>query len=106
MHPLQPLIHYGLHFVFPAFWAYYYFKPKWQRVYYTLLATMLVDADHLLATPIFDSNRPSIPNHLLHSYPAIFVYAFCIFIPKLRLIAFGLLLHMCTDFLDSLWMQI
>ena len=37
---------------------------------------MLVDLDHLLATPIFKENRCSINFHPLHSYVAIGFYAF------------------------------
>jgi hypothetical protein len=35
---------------------------------------MLVDLDHLLATPIFEAGRCSINFHPLHSYIAIAVY--------------------------------
>jgi len=65
-----------------------------------MLATMLVDLDHLLATPIFDSNRCSIGFHPLHSYYAIGIYCIMLVFPKSRVIAIGLLLHMLTDYLD------
>jgi len=68
-----------------------------------MLLTMLVDLDHLLATPIFDPNRCSIGFHLLHSYIAIPVYfGMCLF-PKTRIIGIGLTLHMLTDYIDCLW---
>jgi len=67
------------------------------------VATMLVDADHLLASPIFDPNRYSIGFHPLHSYTAIGAYMVMALFPKTRLIAVGLLMHMATDFLDFLW---
>lgn len=63
---------------------------------------MLVDLDHLLATPLFDACRCSINFHPLHSYPAIAVYVVLLFVPKLRIIAIGLLLHMATDQLDCM----
>lgn len=64
---------------------------------------MLVDLDHLLATPMFDPNRYSIGFHPLHSYSAIAVYFILLFFPKTRIIAVGLVFHMLTDFQDCLW---
>ena len=64
---------------------------------------MLVDADHLLATPIFDPDRCSIGYHPLHSYYAIVLYFVLLFFPKTRIIAVGLLFHMFTDWQDCQW---
>jgi len=61
---------------------------------------MLVDLDHLLASPIFDPTRCSINFHPLHSYLAIFVYFTGLFFTKTRIIALGLLLHMLADLVD------
>ena len=69
-----------------------------------MLATMLVDLDHLLAEPLFDPTRCSIGYHPLHSYYAIGVYGIMSFIPQLRIVAIGLLFHMLTDYQDCLWM--
>ena len=70
-----------------------------------MVATMLVDLDHLLAYPeIFVSDRCSIGFHPLHSYYAIAAYFIMAFFPKLRIIAIGLLFHMFTDFQDCMWM--
>ncbi len=69
-----------------------------------MLATMLVDLDHLLAYPeIFVSDRCGIGFHPLHSYYAIGGYLFLALFPKFRIIAIGLLFHMLTDFQDCLW---
>jgi hypothetical protein len=68
-----------------------------------MIATMLVDLDHLLAEPMFDPARCSIGFHPLHSYYAIAIYAVMAFFPKLRIVAVGLLFHMVTDFQDCLW---
>lgn len=97
---LKFLIHYGLHFIFPAFIAFIFFKNEWKKAYLIFIATMLVDLDHLLATPIFDPNRCSIGFHPLHSYWAIGVYVIGSFFKPTRLIAVGLLLHMLADFVD------
>ncbi|GBL36090.1 hypothetical protein EMGBS15_16850 [Filimonas sp.] len=69
-----------------------------------LLATILVDLDHLLATTVFDPNRCSIGFHPLHSYVAIMMYAVLLFPRKTRVIAIGLLFHMFTDAVDC-WMR-
>lgn len=69
-----------------------------------MLLTMLVDVDHLLADPIFQPDRCSINFHPLHTYWAMGVYSIMLFIPKLQIIAIGLLLHMFTDFQDCMWM--
>jgi hypothetical protein len=100
---LRFLIHYGLHFAAPALLAYLLFKPQWKKAYFIMLATMLVDLDHLLATPIFDAGRCSIGFHPLHSEYAILVYALLLFPKRTRIIAVGLLWHMLTDFQDCWW---
>ena len=101
---LQSLVHYSLHFVLPFFIAYYFFRTRWKWVVMVLLATMLVDVDHLFATPIFDGTRCSIGFHLLHSYWIIPLYFFLLFFKKTRVVGIGLVLHMATDYLDCLWM--
>ena len=65
-----------------------------------MLITMLVDADHLLASPIYDPDRCSIGFHPLHTLPAIAVYAYLAVLPRTRLIGLGLMLHMVLDFSD------
>lgn len=67
-----------------------------------MLATMLVDLDHLLATPVFDACRCSIGFHPGHSLPAIILYLLLLFPAKTRVIALGLLMHMATDGIDCL----
>ncbi|MFA8449453.1 MAG: DUF6122 family protein [Bacteroidales bacterium] len=101
---IRPGIHYGLHFVAPLGIAYVFYRKNYLRVYLILLATMLVDLDHLLATPLFDPCRCSVGFHPLHSYVAIVIYAILLFFPKIRIIAIGLLFHMLTDYLDCLWL--
>jgi len=97
---LQSVLHYGLHFLFPALIAWLFFRNEWKKAYLIMFATMLVDLDHLLANPIFDPNRCSIGFHPLHSYYAIGIYCIMLASPKSRIIAIGLLLHMLTDYLD------
>lgn len=65
-----------------------------------MLATMLVDVDHLLATPIYDATRCSIGFHPLHQFIPLGIYAVLCFVPKLRLIGIGLVIHMALDSID------
>jgi len=99
----QPIIHYSLHIIFPGLIAWLFFRKEWKKAWLIMLATMLVDLDHLLANPMFDPQRCSIGFHPLHSYYAIGIYLIMAFFPKLRIIAIGLLFHMLTDFQDFLW---
>lgn len=97
--------HYFLHLVFPVVIALVFYRENWKKVYLILLATMLVDLDHLFVNPVFDPHRMSIGFHFLHSYYAIAVYfLLLLFKGDLRIIGVGLLFHMLTDYQDYvLW---
>lgn len=70
-----------------------------------MLGTMLVDLDHLLATPVFQANRCSIGYHPLHTSYAAAVYVVLFFLKKpWRIIGFGLLFHLLTDSIDCMFM--
>lgn len=102
---MQALTHYFLHFGFPFFIAFLFFRKDWKKVFLLLIATMLVDLDHFFANPIFEANRCSIGFHPLHTPYAIVVYIIMLFFPKtIRFIGIGLLLHMLTDFIDCIWL--
>lgn len=107
---LQTIVHYSCHLLVPALLARLFFgRERWGRAYLVMLATMLVDLDHLLADPIFDPERMSIGFHPLHSYPMIALYVLLCFVPYekinfpwwLRAVAIGLVFHMLTDFQDG-----
>ena len=101
---MQFIVHYSLHLFLPLLVALIFFRENWKRAWLIMMATMLVDLDHLFAYPdVYVPERCSIGFHPLHSYYAIGVYAIAAFIPKVRIIAIGLLLHMLTDFQDCLW---
>ena len=102
---LQPLTHYSLHFLVPGLIAWVFFRKQWKKAWLIMIATMLVDLDHLLADPIFDPNRCGIGFHPLHSYYAIAVYFVMAFFPRIRIVAIGLLFHMFTDFQGCFWMR-
>ena len=93
-------IHLLLHFLVPLIVAIIFFGKKAKIVYLIFIATMLVDLDHLLANPIFDSGRCSIGFHPLHKIPAFIVYLGLCLISRVRLIGIGLIIHMILDSMD------
>lgn len=102
---MQALLHYFLHLVFPLLVAFAFFKKKPWQAYGILLASMLVDLDHLLANPVFDPNRCSIGFHPLHGYWAMGAYCLMLLPIRTRILAIGLLMHMATDFIDCKMMN-
>jgi len=94
-----------MHFLVPGLIAYLFFRNDWKKVWLIFTLTMLVDVDHLLATPLFEANRCSINFHPLHSYYAILIYIALLIPSKTRIIAIGLLFHMVTDSVDCLWIK-
>lgn len=101
---LQTLTHYSLHILAPGLIAFLFFREHWKKAWLIMLATMLIDIDHLLADPIFSPNRCSINFHPLHTYWAIVVYIILTYLKKTRIIGIGLLLHIVADTIDCLWM--
>ncbi len=67
--------------------------------------TMLVDVDHLLATPIYVAERCSINFHPLHTSWAIGIYVLLLIPNKTRLIGIGLLTHMLLDWQEC-WVNL
>lgn len=113
------MIHIAFHFMVPLLAAVVFYRRRWRSTAAILMATMLVDADHLLAEPVYDPERCSIGFHPLHTLPAIAVYTALFLLPllfgrargranprpaarTLHLIGLGLLIHMGLDGLDCL----
>ena len=94
------ILHYGIHFLVPIAVGFLFYKENKIKVILILLAAILIDVDHLIATPIFDPNRCSINFHFLHQYWAIALYVIFLFIKPLRIIGIGLLIHIVADFTD------
>lgn len=94
------ILHMLAHLLVPGLVARFAFKTQWRRAWIIMLATMIVDLDHLLSTPIFDPDRCSIGSHLLHTEPAMAVYGIMLLIPQTRIIGAGLLIHMALDSID------
>lgn len=102
---VRPAIHMLLHVLVPGMAARLGFAAHWKKAWAIMFATMLVDLDHLWANPLYDPERCSIGFHPLHSYPAIAMYGVALAVPKLRLLAIGLLIHMFLDSTDCIWMR-
>jgi len=102
----QSIIHYSLHFLVPGLLAFVLFKKIWKKAWLVLVATMLVDLDHLWANPLFDPERCSIGFHFLHTPYAIIGYFLLLYVPNkwFKIAAIGLLFHMLTDYIDCMLM--
>ena len=101
---LRPFVHIALHLAAPALIARFGFRKNRLRSFLIMLSAMVIDLDHLLADPIFDPDRCSVGFHPLHSWWAIAVYCVLLFVPKVRIFALGLVVHIALDVLDCLWM--
>ncbi|MBT6024975.1 MAG: hypothetical protein HOH12_06955 [Gammaproteobacteria bacterium] len=94
------MFHLALHFIVPAIVALQFFRQRWQMALLVMMATMLVDLDHLFADPIYDAGRCSIGFHPLHQPWFITLYLVMCFVPKTRLNGLGLIIHMVLDSID------
>ena len=97
-------LHIVLHFLVPGLVALGFYQRNFWVAWAVLCLTLLVDLDHLLASPVYDPGRCSIGFHPLHGTAAILGYGFGLLVRPLRLVAVGLLLHMALDGLDCLLM--
>lgn len=113
------MIHIILHVIVPLLVALLFYHNRWHNATIIMIATMLVDADHLLADPIYDPNRCSIGFHPLHTIPMIAIYILLFALPLLlgrktdgpglhstarllHLTGLGLLIHMALDWIDCM----
>ena len=91
------MMHIAIHLLVPALVAIWVFPENKYRVFLILASTLLVDLDHLLASPIYDPSRCSIGFHPLHGYIAIGGYGLMLLHKKSRLVGLGLMIHMLLD---------
>ena len=102
---IRAVIHLLLHAAVPGVVARLFYAKVFVRAWLIMLATMLVDLDHLLADPVYDPGRCSIGFHPLHQYPVMAIYVLLAIWPKTRLVGVGLIIHMLLDGTDCVWMQ-
>ncbi len=99
------MLHVALHFIVPGLIAYGFFpKGESGRIFFILIATILVDLDHLVADPVYDPFRCSIGFHPLHQFIPIGFYGLMLLYHRVRLIGLGLLTHMLLDLGDCVSM--
>ncbi|MCJ8168822.1 DUF6122 family protein [Atopomonas sediminilitoris] len=94
------MLHLVLHVLVPAALARWVWAKQFWPALWVMLATMLVDLDHLLADPIFAPDRCSLGFHPLHSSPWLWLYPLLLLLPKplwLRWCGAGLIIHMLLD---------
>ncbi len=98
----REFLHYGIHFVLPLVIGMTVFKEHRWKMILILLSGILIDIDHLLASPIFDPDRCSIDFHPLHSYWAIGIYVILLIPSRTRIWGIALLIHILADTVDCL----
>ena len=101
---LRFALHYGIHLILPLAIAFFFFKENRWLIALVLLSGILIDVDHLLASPVFDPTRCSIGFHPLHSYWAIVIYLALFIFKKSRIFGLPFLIHMLADAVDCLLM--
>ena len=65
-----------------------------------MLSAMVIDLDHLLASPMYDPGRCSIGFHALHRPLPIAAYFLLAALPRTRWLGIGLLIHIALDAID------
>jgi hypothetical protein len=95
-----------LHIAVPGLLAWRYGQPGWRRAWLLMLAGMIIDVDHLFATPIFDAHRCGIGFHPLHTEWAIAAYVVVALVPMTRWVGRGLLIHIGLDAVDCIWIAL
>lgn len=81
------------------------YRGDFKKVSIILLLGIIIDIDHLWATPLFDANRCSINFHPLHTYFAILIYLLLFSWKKTRIFGLALLLHILADSVDCLFIH-
>lgn len=98
------MLHILLHILVPAVLALGVKAKPWWQVYALLMLGMLVDVDHVLASPMYEPLRCSMGFHPLHTWPAVLLYTAVMAYKPARLVGMGLLVHMLLDTIDCLGM--
>lgn len=94
------MFHLFLHLLIPLLVSFTFFRQQWLKAFVIMMLTMVIDVDHLLATPIYDPLRCSMGFHPLHQLYLVPLYFLMCFYKPLRLIGIGLMIHMGLDSID------
>ena len=102
--PFRTLLHAFLHVGMPFVFGRLFWKDRWVAAGLIMLATMVIDLDHLLAVPVFDPSRCSLGVHPLHTVWAGAAYAALLTAPpwQIRAVGLGCLWHLATDAVDCM----
>ena len=92
-------LHLLLHFLVPGVIAGVFHGASGGK-HIVMIATMLVDIDHLFNSPIFDPNRCSIGTHPLHEPFLLPLFLVLSMVPRSGFLGLGLIIHMFLDSLD------
>lgn len=101
---VRPFLHVLLHVAVPGAVARLGWPERMWRAWAIMVATLVVDLDHLLADPVYDAKRCSIGAHPLHQGWAVALYALLMVPRRTRLVGVGLVIHMALDAVDCLFM--
>ena len=105
------MLHIALHFLVPLALASTVYRRRVWQAFGLLMVGMVIDLDHLLATPIYDAGRCSIGFHPLHTLVPMLAYIALMIYPRTRLIGMGLCIHILLDSIDcqftnGVWFQL
>ena len=103
---MRAALHLVLHGLVPLLAARALFPAAWRRAFVVMMATMVIDLDHLLADPLYDPNRCSVGYHPLHTAPAAAAYALLLLWPRARWVGLGLVIHLALDGIDCAFMRL
>ena len=98
----QKITHLAGHTILPIAISYAGYGSLWKSSAKIMIASNLVDVDHLLAKPIYNPNRCSIESHPLHSLPMIGLYSAMLLNEETQEWGVGLLTHMAVDYVDCI----
>lgn len=65
-----------------------------------MLLGLMIDIDHVFATPMYDPNRCSMGFHPLHGLGPVIIYIAALVHPKTRVLGIGLCVHVLLDSMD------
>ncbi|MGV3585725.1 MAG: DUF6122 family protein [Adhaeribacter sp.] len=96
------MLHLVLHLLIPILVTLIFYPRYGWAAFIRLMAGMIIDVDHIMANPFYDSERCSINYHLFHTPIPIIIYCALYFVPRLRIFSVGLIIHIILDYLNCL----